>query len=125
MLPAFMPMPLLITCVHAHAAVGAGAVLHAPALHQLLNERLHVNVESLGGAKVRVAARLVQHNLRDALLDELVVGGPRLGIVAYADKVLQHCRRESNIIADVSSVFSRCGTGTVGTVTFLLVEPEP
>ena len=81
-----------LTCCHAHAAVATTTtpVLHPAPPHQLLNQRLHVDVEPLGGPKVRVAARLVQDNLGDALLYQLVVGGSRLRVIAYAHQMLQH-----------------------------------
>ena len=72
-----------------HTAARAAAVLHAASLHQLLYQRLHVDVEPFGGAEVRVAARVVEDDLTDALLDQLVVGGPHQGVVPDADQVLQ------------------------------------
>ena len=72
-----------------HAAAHAAAVLHAASLHQLLYQRLHIDVEPLGGAEVRVAARVVEDDLTDALLHQLVVGGPHQGVVPDADQVLQ------------------------------------
>ena len=71
------------------AAPHAAPVLHSASLHQLLYQRLHVDVEPLGGSKVRVAAGLVEDDLTDALLHQLVVGRPNQGIVPDADQMLE------------------------------------
>ena len=72
-----------------HAATNAASVLHPASLHQLLYQRLHVDVEPLCGPEVGVTARLVEDDLTDALLDQLAVGGPHQGVVPDADQVLQ------------------------------------
>ena len=67
-----------------------GGLFNLSSVHQVVNQRLHINIKSPVGTEIRITSRFVEDNLADTLLNQLVVGGPHEVVVSDAEEVLHN-----------------------------------
>ena len=89
-----------------------GGLVNLSSVHQVVNQRLHINLKPPVGTEIRITPRFMEDNLANTLLNQLVVGGPHEVVVSDAEEVLHDGeeiglgRGLSNSVTDQLEYFS-------------------